>query len=204
MLSLPRPQPHVSLIRRGIEDFVAQPVQILTTGESGIYAESLFGTTPDWLRLARQALPEWCGMAGQGTDRPFDVLVPIHGAAEPSKVRRVSLEDLGNELAPVLAKRHGWVVMVRHQDLHRTARGDFLDMQADSQKSSFVPTVGRTEAPLISKIFTQNHGESSHFSPEVTSLVQARRERWLRRNSGWSIKFREVSRRKVQTPRPDC
>lgn len=113
MLSSPHPRPHLSLFRRRIEDFAAQPVQILA-GESGVDAKSLFGTTPDWLCPARQALPECFGMAGQGADRPFDVLVAIHVAAEPGEVRGFPLEDLGDGLAFVLAEGHGGFVAVGH------------------------------------------------------------------------------------------
>lgn len=44
--------------------------------------------------------------AGQGADRPLDVLVAVHIAVEPGEVRWVALHDFGEGLASVLAERH--------------------------------------------------------------------------------------------------
>ena len=43
---------------------------------------------------------------GQGSYRPLERLVAVHGAAEPGEVRGVLPEDFGDGLAPVLAEGH--------------------------------------------------------------------------------------------------
>ena len=43
---------------------------------------------------------------GQGSYRPLERLVAVHGVAEPCEIRRVLPEDSGDGLAPVLAEGH--------------------------------------------------------------------------------------------------
>ena len=103
-------RPNRSLFLRRMENFPAKPVNILA-GKAGVNAKSVIKGTTDLLRLAATVRR---AESGQGADCPLDVLVAIHGVAEPGEVRAILPEDLGDGLASIFAEGHEGVLLRRH------------------------------------------------------------------------------------------